>query len=60
MQNYDAVQAASIKRSQEYLHNKEHNAWVIKENRQDLILTFLFVAMFAISVAGLVAFALGM
>jgi hypothetical protein len=59
MQNYDAVQTASIKRSQAYLHAKEHDAWIIKENRQDLITNILFITTFAVSVAVLVAYALG-
>jgi hypothetical protein len=60
MKTYDDVQFASIQRSHAYLRKKEHNTWVDKENRQDLILTLLLVAMVALSVVGLVAVMLGM
>ena len=59
MQNYDAVQFASIQRSHAYLRKKEYKARVDRENRHDLILTLLMLAMGALSVAGLVAAALG-
>ena len=60
MQTYDAIQLASINRSHAYLRKKDHNAWVARENRQDLILTILLVAIVALSVVGLVAVMLGM
>ena len=60
MQTYDAVQRASIQRSETYLRKKERNALIDKWNRQDLVLTLLMVAMTALSVVGLVASALGM
>ena len=60
MKTYDDVQFASIQRSHAYLRKKEHNAWVDKENRQDIILTLLLVSMVALSVVGLVAVMLGM
>ena len=59
MQTYDDVQFASIQRSHAYLRKKEHNAWVDRENRQDLVLTLLLVTMVALSVVGLVAAAVG-
>jgi hypothetical protein len=60
MQTYDAIQRASIQRSETYLRKKERNALIDKWNRQDLVLTLLMVAMTALSVVGLVASALGM
>ena len=60
MQNYDAVQFASIQRSHAYLRKKEYKARVDRENRHDLILTLLMLAMGALSVAGLVATALNL
>ena len=59
MQSYDAVQIASIQRSHDYLRKKEYKARVDRDNRHDLILTLLMLAMVALSVAGLVAAALG-
>jgi hypothetical protein len=55
MQNYDAVQFASIQRSHAYLRKKEYKARVDRENRHDLILILLGLAMIALSVIGLVA-----
>jgi hypothetical protein len=60
MQTYDAVQRASIMRSETYLRKKERNALMDKWNRQDLVLTLLMVAMTALSAVGLVASVLGM
>ena len=59
MQSYDAVQIASIQRSHDYLRKKEYKARVDRENRHDLALTLLMLAMVALSVIGLVAAALG-
>ena len=55
MQTYDAVQFASIQRSHAYLRKKEYKARVDRDNRHDLALTLLLLAMVALSVAGLVA-----
>jgi hypothetical protein len=60
MQTYDAIQRASIMRSETYLRKKERNALMDKWNRQDLVLTLLMVAMTALSAVGLVASVLGM
>lgn len=60
MQSYDAVQFASIQRSHAYLRKKEYKARVDRDNRHDLILTLLILAMVALSVAGLVAAALNL
>ena len=60
MQTYDAVQFASIQRSHAYLRKKEYKARVDRDNRHDLILTLLMLAMGALSVAGLVATALNL
>ena len=60
MQTYDAIQRASIQRSETYLRKKERNALMDKWNRQDLVLTLLMVAMTALSAVGLVASVLGM
>ena len=60
MQSYDAVQFASIQRSHAYLRKKEYKARVDRDNRHDLILTLLMLAMVALSVAGLVAAALNL
>ena len=60
MQTYDAVQFASIQRSHTYLRKKEYKARVDRENRHDLILTLLMLAMVALSVAGLFAAALNL
>jgi hypothetical protein len=59
MQTYDAVQRASIQRSETYLRKKERNALINSGNRQDLVLTLLVVAMIAVSAVGLVASVLG-
>jgi hypothetical protein len=55
MQSYDAVQFASIQRSHAYLRKKEYKARVDRDNRHDLILTLLVLAMVALSVIGLIA-----
>jgi len=55
MQSYDAVQLASIQRSHAYLRKKEYKARVDRDNRHDLVLTLLVLAMIALSVIGLVA-----
>jgi len=60
MQTYDAVQFASIQRSHAYLRKKEYKARVDRDNRHDLILTLLMLAMVALSVAGLFAAALNL
>jgi hypothetical protein len=59
MQTYDSVQAASIQRSRDYLRYKEHEALEDFENRRELVNSLSMIALFAVSVAGLVAFALG-
>jgi hypothetical protein len=59
MQTYDNVQAASIQRSRDYLRYKEYKALADFENRRDLVMSLSLLALFAVSVAGLVAFALG-
>jgi hypothetical protein len=55
MQSYDAVQFASIQRSHAYLRKKEYKVRVDRDNRHDLILTLLVLAMVALSVIGLIA-----
>lgn len=60
MQSYDATQFASIQRSHAYLRKKEYKARVDRDNRHDLILTLLMLAMAALSVAGLFAAALNL
>jgi len=55
MKSYDAVQFASIQRSHAYLRKKEYKARVDRDNRHDLILTLLGLAMIALSVIGLIA-----
>ncbi len=59
MQTYDNVQFDSILRSHAYLRKKEYKARVDRENRHDLVLTLLLLAMVALSVVGLVAAAVG-
>jgi hypothetical protein len=59
MQTYDSVQFDSIQRSHAYLRKKEYKARVDRENRHDLVLTLLLLTMVALSVAGLVAAAVG-